>query len=247
MRRRWLLGGMVGTALATALGGGGCSVLPSQPYLQRRDWPLVVRRAGDSAAALPPVSGPPVSGPPVSGPPVSGPPESGPAVSRSPGRGGGLVLLVRTVQVGPGLETRGLQTLQQDGSLKSDFYEQWAVPPAEAIDDDLRRWLADSGLFAAVVGPGSRMTADLVLEGELLALYADLASMTARAALALVLIDERPGPARIGPGRIGLEQTAAASVKLEGTDPPALARAQLAAVAAMLRETEADLASALHR
>jgi cholesterol transport system auxiliary component len=221
MRRRWLLGGMAGTALTTALGGSGCSVLPSQPYLQRRDWPLVVQRS-DALAGPAPV------------------------VSRPAGRGGGLVLLVRTVQAGPGMEARGLQTLQPDGSLKTDFYEQWAVPPAEAVDDDLRRWLADSGLFAAVVGPGSRMTADLVLEGELLALYADLASMTARAALALVLIDERPGPARIGPGRIGLEQTAAASVKLEGTDPPALARAQLAAVAAVLRQTEAALANALH-
>jgi hypothetical protein len=60
--------------------------------------------------------------------------------------------------------------------------------------------------------------------------------------LALVLIDQRRGPARIG-----LQRTEAASVKLEGTDPPALARAQVAAVAAMLRETESDLASALHR
>jgi cholesterol transport system auxiliary component len=217
MRRRWLLGGMAGTALTTALGGSGCSVLPSQPYLQRRDWPLVVQRS-DALAGPAPV------------------------VSRPAGRGGGLVLLVRTVQAGPGMEARGLQTLQPDGSLKTDFYEQWAVPPAEAVDDDLRRWLADSGLFAAVVGPGSRVTADLVLEGELLALNADLASMTARVALALVLIDQRRGPARIG-----LQRTEAASVKLEGTDPPALARAQVAAVAAMLRETESDLASALHR
>jgi cholesterol transport system auxiliary component len=232
MRRRWLLGGMA----ATALGGSGCSVLPSQPYLQRRDWPLVVRRSEELAGAMPAASGPVASGPAASGPAASGP-----VVSRPAGRGGGLVLLVRTIQAGPELDSRGLQTLQPDGSVKTDFYEQWVVPPAEAIDDDLRRWLADSGLFAAVVGPGSRMTADLVLEGELLALHADLGSMTARVALALVLIDQRPGPARIG-----LERTEDASVKLEGTDPPALARAQLAAVAAMLRATEADLASALH-
>ncbi len=206
MKRRWLLGGMAGTALATALGGSGCSVLPSQPYLQRRDWPLAVRR------------------------PVA-----------LPSRPGGRVLLVRAVQAGPGLEMRGLQTLQPDGSVQTSFYEQWAVPPAEAIDDDLRRWLADSGLFAAVVGPGSRMTADVVLEGELLVLHADLGAMTARAALSLVLIDQRPGA-----NRIGLERTEAGSARLEGTDPPALVRAQLAAVAAVLRQTEAALASALH-
>jgi ABC-type uncharacterized transport system auxiliary subunit len=212
---------MLGTALATALGGSGCSVLPSQPYLQRRDWPLVVRRSEGSVGAMPVVSGPVVSGP-----------------AR---RGGGLVLLVRTVQAGPELDTRGLQTLQPDGSVKTDFYEQWAVPPAEGIDDDLRRWLADSGLFAAVVGPGSRMTADFVLEGELLALHADLGAMTARAALALVLIEQLPGG-----DRIKLERTEVASVKLEGTDPPAQVRAQLTAVTAVLRETEAKLANALH-
>jgi cholesterol transport system auxiliary component len=202
MRRRWLLGGLVGTAL----GMTGCSVLPGQPYLQRRDWPLVVRRP----TAL-------------------------------PSRPSGPVLLVRELRAGPGLEARGLQTLQPDGSLQTGFYEQWAVPPAQAIEDDLRRWLADSGMFAAVVGVGSRMTADFVLEGELVALHADLGSGTAHAALALVLIDQRPAAARIR-----LERTEAATVKLEGTDPPSQVRAQLAAVTAVLRQTEADLANAAH-
>jgi len=209
MRRRWLTGGMIATALATALGGAGCSVLPGQPYLERRDWPLVVRRPEGLPAALP---------------------------SRTDRR----VLLVRTIQAGPGLETRGLQTVRKDGDVQTAFYEQWTVPPAEAVDDDLRRWLADSGVFAAVVGPGSRLTADLVLDGELLTLHADLATMTASAALALVLIDQRPSPARIM-----LDRTEAASVALEGTDPPALVRAQRAAVAAVLRQTEADLANAV--
>jgi ABC-type uncharacterized transport system auxiliary subunit len=179
-------------------------VLPSQPYLQRRDWPMVVRR---------------------------------PAIL--PSRPGGRVLLVRTVEAGPGLERRGLQTLEPDGSLKIAFYEQWAVPPAEGIDDNLRQWIADSGLYAAVLSPGSQVTADLALEAELLALQADLGNGTARAAWSLVLIDLRPSPARIR-----LERTEAATVKLEGTELPALVRAQLAAVAEVLRQTEADLANA---
>jgi ABC-type uncharacterized transport system auxiliary subunit len=235
MRRRRLLDGMIATAgtaaltiaLTIALGGAGCSLLPSQPYVQRRDWPLVVRRAPrESQVELPVESR------------VELPLELPQALPR---RAGGSVLLVRTIQAGPGLETRGLQTVRQDGSVQTEFYEQWAVPPAEAVDDDLRRWLADSLLFAAVLAPGSRMTADLVLEGELVALHADLGTGMARAALALVLIDQRPGPARIR-----LQRTEAAAVKLEGTDPPARVRAQLAAVAAVLRQTEADLANALH-
>lgn len=200
MMRRSLIGGLGLAAL-----GAGCSVLPSQPYLQRRDWPLAITRP----QSLPP-------------------------------RPAGRILLVRTVQAAPGLEGRGLRTVQADGSVRSAFYEQWAVPPAEAADDDLRRWLAASGLFAAVVAPGSRLTPDLVLEGELTVLHADLASGQAQAALALVLIDQHPTPARVL-----LQRTVMATVKLDGTDPPALVRAQRAALEAVLRQTEADLTTAI--
>jgi cholesterol transport system auxiliary component len=218
MMRRGLMGGLMATVLATTLAGAGCSVLPTQAYLQRREWPLVVTRPeetpGDLAGTIP---------------------------TARPGRPRGSVLLLRTIQAGPGLDARGLQTLQPDGSLQTAFYEQWAAPPAQGVDDDLRRWLADSRLFAAVVSTGSRLTADFELEGTLVALNADLGNGTARAALSLMLMDQRAGGARIL-----LERTETASVKLEGTDPPALARAQLAALAAMLRQTEADLAIAVH-
>jgi len=199
MTRRTFLGGLAALVLS------GCSVLPSQPYPQRRDWPLVVLRP----ATLP---------------------------SRKNGR----VLLSRTTQAAPGLDGRGLRTLQPDGSVHIGFYEQWAVPPAQAVDDDLRRWLDASGLFAAVVAPGSRLSADLVLESELTTLHADLATNTATAALALVLIDQHPSPARVL-----LQRTETAVVQLDGTDWPALVRAQVAAVAAVLRQTEADIARAM--
>ena len=113
--------------LASLLGLGGCG-LSQRPYLERRQWPLIVRRP----AAL-------------------------------PARARGRVLLVRSIRAGPGLEARGLQSLQPDGSVKVDFYEEWAVPPAQAIEDDLRQWLAASGLFAAVLAPGSQLPADLVM------------------------------------------------------------------------------------
>jgi cholesterol transport system auxiliary component len=196
MNRRGLLGGV------TAL--GGCSLLPQAPYVQKRDWPLDVRRD----AALPP-------------------------------RRGGRILLVRNVQAAPGLEQRGLQWLQRDGSLHVDFYEQWAVPPAEAVADDLRRWLADAGLFGAVVAAGSRLNADFVLEGEVNTFMADLRTDTARASLAIVLYDQRPNPTRLL-----LQKTESAEVKLAGTDAPALAEGMKAALVEVLRRTEQDVAGA---
>jgi cholesterol transport system auxiliary component len=183
---------------------GGCSLLPQSPYVQRRDWPLDVRRGSVAAP-----------------------------------RRRGRVLLVRSIQAGPGLEVRGLQWLQRDGSVHVDFYEQWAVPPAQAAEDDLRQWLVDAGLFSAVVAPGSRLNADFVLEGELDVLVADLNTGVAQAALALVLLDQRPNPTKVL-----LQKTETAEVKLAGTDPPAIAAGLKAALADALRQAETDVAAA---
>ncbi len=105
-----------------------------------------------------------------------------------PARSGGPVLLVRSFSAGPGMEARGLQAVQPDGSIRTEFYEEWSVPPAQAVEETVRGWLADSGLFSAVVAPGSRLLADLVLEGELAALWTVPAEHTARAALGLTVV-----------------------------------------------------------
>lgn len=190
--------------LAGTLSLAGCSLLPSQPYTQRRDWPLVVRR------------------------PVTLPP-----------RRNGKVLLVRSVRAAPELETRGLQWLQQDGSVHIDYYEQWAVPPAQAVGDDLRQWLAASGIYSAVLAPGSRLTADLVLEGELNTFMADLPAGVGRADLAVVLVDQRPGEPKVR-----LQQTFSGKVTLAGTTIPELTSALLSALRDTLQETELALSRA---
>ncbi len=197
MRRRWLL---VGVAALT-----GCSVLPQTPYVQRRDWPLDVRRS-----------------------------------SVSPRNPRGRVLLVRSVRASPGLEARGLQWLQRDGSVHVDFYEQWAVPPAQAVEDSLRQWLADAGLFSAVVAPGSRLNADFVLEGELDVFVADLNAGVSRAGLAVVLLDQRQGGTKVL-----LQRTETAEVRLANNAAPAIAEAMKAALGEVLRQTETDVAAAI--
>ena len=201
MNRRWLL--------AACLAFSGCSVLPSQPYIARRDWPLVVRRT-----------------------------------DVRPSSPGAPALLVRSVRAGPGLGQRGLQVLRADGSLEIGYYNQWAVPPAEAVEDDLRHWLAGSGLFAGVVGPGSQLDPRLVLESELTVLLADPARHEARAAMSLVLLDR----AHAGLGvndRVLLQTTVHGSASLGGTDAPAEVVAMRAAVAAMLVAAEAAVAQHL--
>lgn len=184
---------------------GGCSVLPSQPYQARRDWPLVVRR-----------------------------PTVRPAAPR------GRVLLVRGLAAAPGVEARGIQWLEPDGSLHVDYWEQWAVPPAQAMEDDLRQWLAASGRFAAVIGPGSRLDADLVLEGELTALVGDPGKREARASAALVLLDQRPSRLKVL-----LQQTVTGTTPLTSREPAAIVAALQAAAAAMLAAAETAVVRAM--
>jgi ABC-type uncharacterized transport system auxiliary subunit len=161
--------------------------------------------------------------------------------STAPRKSRGRVLLVRSVRAAPGLENRGLQWLQPDGSVHVDYYEQWAVPPAQAVESDLRQWLSDSGLFAAVVAPGSRLNADYVLEGQLQSFIADPNAGLVHVALALVLLDQRQGSTKVL-----LQNTENADIKLAADDPPAIAEATRAAIAKVLQQTEADVARAVH-
>lgn len=181
-----------------ALGLGGCSVLPSRPYLPQRSWPLAARRSPELPAPV-----------------------------------GGRVLLVRGLGAAPGLESRGLQTLEPDGSVQLGYYEQWSVAPADAVGEALRLWLADSGIYAAVVAPGSRLAADLVLEGELQALVAEPARRSFHIALAWVLL----GRDR----RLLLQRRTALSVPLASDDAPAIAAAGQVALARLLGGLEQDV------
>jgi len=151
-----------------------------------------------------------------------------------PARTGGRVLLIRTLSAAPGLEARGFQRLQPDGSVQTDYYEEWSVPPADAAEDSLRRWLADSGLFAAVLAPGSRARADLVLEGQLTGLVAQ--ANVFHASLAMVVIDLHPSPARV------LAQAQIArDAPLPNRDAPTVAGAANAALGAMCGAVEARI------
>jgi cholesterol transport system auxiliary component len=151
----------------------------------------------------------------------------------------GKVLLVRSIGAAPGLGVRGLQSLRPDGSLNVDFYEEWAVPPAESVESDLRQWLADSGKFRAVVAPGSRLNADLVLEGTLTAFLANPPAGAARCTLNVVLLDQRPNPVKIL-----MQRNFTAEEKLASAEPPAIVQALRAALADVLGQVEAAVASA---
>jgi ABC-type uncharacterized transport system auxiliary subunit len=151
-------------------------------------------------------------------------------------RPGAPVLLVRALRAGPGLDTRGLQSLQADGSIRSEFYEEWAAPPVQGAEEALRLWLADSGLFSAVIASGSRLEPDQVLEGELTGLWTIPATGQAHCALGITVVAERATTRRVL-----LQQRLAAEAPLSGNSPREAVEAQSAALAAVLSQIEAAL------
>lgn len=165
-------------------------------------------------------------------------PLAAPRPAALPPRASGRVLELRTLRAGPTLESRGLQTIQPDGSLRTGFYEEWAVPPAQGVEECLRRWLAQSGLFAAVTAPGSRAAPDLSLEGELVALNANPSARTATATLAVTVITTK-GDA----SRILLQRAFTETAAMQGDGPPAEVQASLAALTIVLARIEAALRS----
>ena len=152
---------------------------------------------------------------------------------------GRRLLLLRTLRAPPALDVRGLRSVRPDGTEEIDFYAEWIAPPAEATEQALRRWLMDARLFAAVLAPGSRANADLVLEGELTRLVANRARGQAEAELNFVLISERESTPRVLGQMIS---TGSAALSNNAPSPDQAAAAMNAALANAFASLEQALA-----
>lgn len=119
----------------------------------------------------------------------------------APPRRGAPVLLVRVMRAAPGLDQRGLRSVGPDGRVSLAYWDEWAAPPPEAAEEALRRWMGASGLFAAVVAPGSRLPADVIIEAELVRLAALPAEAQAVAALSVLLLSS-PARDAVGEARV---------------------------------------------
>ena len=149
-----------------------------------------------------------------------------PRPSIQPARMSSKVIELRNLRAAPGMDSDALQTVQPDGSVVQQFYERWAVEPADGVTECLLLWLTQSGRFAAVLNQGSRAEADVALEGTLTSLHADLGQRRAEAVIAIIAIDLHP-PGR----RILLQASFTGSFALQDVLPATQIRAQLAALA----------------
>lgn len=156
-------------------------------------------------------------------------PLSPPAPEQHPPRPHGKVLLVRDFQAAPGLDQLGVQWLNPDGSIHVDFYNQWQVTPARAAADDARRWLAASGLFAAVITPDSGIAADLALTADLTTFIADPRRLEARASLTITVLDQK-----VVPSRVIMQRSLSATARMTTDTPAGVVEGQRGALAALM-------------
>ena len=158
-----------------------------------------------------------------------------------PRRANGPVLQLRSLTGVPGLQDLGLRRARPDGGYDIAAYEEWLAPAADLAEPALRAWLLDSGLFSAVVGPGSRAESSLVLEAQLTVLEAAPFAGEARAGIAgLLLRDERLSMRVLSP----LEVRSTAPLATDAA-PPAQAAAMEAALGDVFGRLEAAISRAM--
>jgi cholesterol transport system auxiliary component len=83
------------------------------------------------------------------------------------------ILRVRTFRVSPRYEGKQFVYREDTLSYESDFYNGFLTSPDTMITEEVRQWLADSGLFEQVVDFVGQVTPTHILEGEITDLYGD--------------------------------------------------------------------------
>jgi hypothetical protein len=118
---------------------------------------------------------------------------------RLPANPRGRVLVLRTVTPGPGAERRGIVTRLAGGQQRVDFWNEFFAAPASLVQDQLRQWLADCGLFSAVVDQGTQSRPALALEAVLTGLFGEQGEgqMVARAQMQSLVLGLDRAPPRV--------------------------------------------------
>jgi ABC-type uncharacterized transport system auxiliary subunit len=110
------------------------------------------------------------------------------------------VLLLRRLDVASPFDDRRFIYKTAPGTYESDYYVRFVAPPAELLTERLEAWLSESGLFGAVVEPGSSVDFRYVLEGELQELFGDYSNPQQPEAVIqaeFVLVDDLEGAGKV--------------------------------------------------
>ncbi|MBE0597569.1 MAG: membrane integrity-associated transporter subunit PqiC [Desulfuromonadales bacterium] len=151
-------------------------------------------------------------------------------------------LQVRRLELSPRFAGTGFYYRTGELTYEGDFYNRFLASPATLITEETRRWLTAAGLLDP---PASRPgeLADLVVEGEITALYGDFRARPQ----AVMEIRFNLLSARTARAEILLRRSYRQEIPLVENNPTALVEGWNQALRRILTEFEADLRQTVAR
>jgi hypothetical protein len=150
------------------------------------------------------------------------------------------VLSLREVTISPLFQGRAFTYQSAEGTYEHDPYAGFFVPPERALEQPVRAWLRDSGLFGSVIEPDSALHPSLEAEVAINELYGDF-HKSGHPAGVMEIHFILYQMSEDGPGRVLLDKTCSRQTSMPKAAPAAL----MAAWDADLREIMAEVNSAL--
>jgi cholesterol transport system auxiliary component len=152
-------------------------------------------------------------------------------------------LRVRRFNVDEAFATRQLVYRVSEFRYESDYFHQLLVLPGLMITEKTRDWLADSGLFGRVSSVGSRLEPKYMLEGNVIALYADFRNEAKPVAVAEIRFFLLAGPE--GEETVDLARTYRAESSIGAKTAEAVVEALSQSLTDILTRFEPDIEKAI--
>lgn len=152
------------------------------------------------------------------------------------------ILEITDMTVSPRYESQNFVYRLSDTSYESDFYNQFLIAPGALITDEVRKALAQSGVFEHVISSYTDLRANYRLQGVVNSLYGDFSKGAAgQAVIAMEFFLNKRTPAG---EEIVLSERYTKSAPLDSRSPDALVKGWDHALEDILRSLVASLKSA---
>jgi cholesterol transport system auxiliary component len=153
------------------------------------------------------------------------------------------VLRVVTFSVSPQYEGKDFVYRKGDVVYESDFYNEFLISPTDMFTEEVRQWVARSGLFGQVADLSSYNEPTFFLGGTVTALYGDFRDISApKAIMEIEFLLSRDVSAK---GEVAFQNRYHREIPLDGASPQALVKGWDEALRQILTDLEKDLRDCL--
>ena len=153
------------------------------------------------------------------------------------------VLRVVTLSVSPQYEGKDFVYRKGDVVYESDFYNEFLISPTDMFTEQVRQWVARSGLFGQVADLSSYNEPTFFLGGTVTALYGDFRDISAPKAI--MEIEFLLTHNLAAQGQVIFQNRYRREIPMDKASPPALVEGWDEALRQILTDLEKDLRDCL--